>query len=599
VFTERYLEDLLERLPQADVQRYAGASHLVTEDAPQAAEEAWRWVADNVEGQPAQQVVGRAPERLPWAALLARQADPSAAVTQVHKGQTRTTSFAQLERAIGEMAAGLAAAGIQPGDRVALLVAPGADLTAVVYGCWRVGAVIVVADAGLGLRGLGHALRSAGPNYVIGRAAALLAAGALGVPGRKILVGQLPPRVGQMAGWQSLSALSERGRDRTLPALPERDVETAVLFTSGATGPAKGVVYRLGQLRAQLDLISSTYGLTASDRLVAAFAPFALYGPALGVGAVIPDMTVTSPGTLTASALADAVAAGDATVIFASPAALRSVIATSAELSSEQRTALARVRLLMSAGAPVPATLLRSIQLLLPSAELHTPYGMTEVLPVADISLPEIEAAGTGNGVCVGRPLPGVKVQVSPLTALGQADGELTDEPHVTGEICIAAAHVKDRYDRLWATERRSSRTAGWHRSGDVGHFDDDGRLWVEGRLVHVVTTAAGPVTPVGIEQRIETLGEVVAAAVVGVGPVGSQQVVVVLVPTEGARRGKGALAGTAESTAVRAAAHVPVAAVLSVDALPVDIRHASKVDRARIARWAERLLAGERTGRL
>ena len=68
---------------------------------------------------------------------------------------------------------------------------------------------------------------------------------------------------------------------------------------------------------------------------------------------------------------------------------------------------------------------------------------------------------------------------------------------------------MKDRYDRLWAIERQSSRNPGWHRSGDVGHLDDDGRLWVEGRLVHVVTTADGPVTPVGVEQRVEALPEV------------------------------------------------------------------------------------------
>ena len=115
-----------------------------------------------------------------------------------------------------------------------------------------------------------------------------------------------------------------------------------MLFTSGATGPAKGVVYTLAQLSAQIDLVRQAMGLTAEDRLVAAFAPFALYGPALGVGAVVPDMTVTAPATLTAAALADAVAAIDATVVFASPAALRNVVATAAALSEEQRRVLGR-----------------------------------------------------------------------------------------------------------------------------------------------------------------------------------------------------------------------------------------------------------------
>jgi acyl-coenzyme A synthetase/AMP-(fatty) acid ligase len=160
----------------------------------------------------------------------------------------------------------------------------------------------------------------------------------------------------------------------------------------------------------------------------------------------------------------------------------------------------------------------------------------------------------------------------------------------------VRAAHVKDRYDRLWATERASARTTGWHRTGDVGHLDDLGRLWVEGRLVHVVTGPEGPVTPVGVEQRVEALAGVTAAACVGVGPAGTQQVVVVVVPSsEGTPAG---LAPADLAGAVRAAAAVPVAAVLVTPSLPVDIRHASKVDRAAVARWADRVLAGGRIGR-
>ncbi len=122
-------------------------------------------------------------------------------------------------------------------------------------------------------------------------------------------------------------------------------------------------------------------------------------------------------------------------------------------------------------------------------------------------------------------------------------------QPDVTGEVCVAGAHVKDRYDKLWATERLSSRNSGWHRTGDVGHLDTAGRLWIEGRLVHVITTADGPVTPVGIEQRVESLAEVPLAAVVGVGPAGTQQVVIVI------ETGSDGLADPQLTAAVRAAA--------------------------------------------
>jgi acyl-CoA synthetase (AMP-forming)/AMP-acid ligase II len=254
----------------------------------------------------------------------------------------------------------------------------------------------------------------------------------------------------------------------------------------------------------------------------------------------------------------------------------------------------------MSAGAPVPLPLLRELRAVLPAAEAHTPYGMTEALPVTDVSAAEIEAAGTGDGVCVGRPLPGVDVRVSPLSPLGAADGPLTTTPGTTGEVCVRGPHVKDRYDALWATERASSADPGWHRTGDVGHLDAEGRLWIEGRLPHVVTTAAGLVTPVGIEQRVEALAEVSAAAVVGVGPAGTQALVAVVVPAAPPRGSALRLADPDLTAAVREAAGVGggagVAAVLVTGRLPVDVRHQSKVDRREVAGRAARVLAGART---
>ena len=252
-------------------------------------------------------------------------------------------------------------------------------------------------------------------------------------------------------------------------------------------------------------------------------------------------------------------------------------MATADALTPAQREALAGVRLLMSAGAPVPAPLLRAMLTVLPRAEAHTPYGMTEVLPVADIDLRGMALAGRGDGVCVGFPVAGAEI------AIDDVDG--------AGEILVRAPWAKDRYDRLWATESAASHPDGWHRTGDVGHLDADGRLWVEGRLAHVVWTADGPVTPVGVEQRVEALPEVEAAACVGVGPAGAQVVVVVAVPRDGAPR-RGGLADPELAAAVRDVAGVPVAAVLVRPALPVDIRHNSKIDRAALARWASHRLA-------
>jgi acyl-coenzyme A synthetase/AMP-(fatty) acid ligase/pimeloyl-ACP methyl ester carboxylesterase len=586
VFSPAFLRDLESRLAQADVHRYAGASHLVTEDVPEAADHVWAWIRSRICG-PASTPAEHPP--VP-PTDVANVAGSATAIAEPGPDRARLTTFQELTERIAALAETLRRAGVQPGQRVAVLVPPGLELTAAVYACWRAGAAIVVADTGLGWRRMAEALRSADPDYLIGVPAAVAAAAVLRIPGARIVIGGTrdKDRARFTLNPKSGPSYSHKRNE------PTPDPEAAVLFTSGATGPPKGVVYRHSQLRSQLDLVRAICGITADDRLVAAFAPFALYGPALGIGAAVPQMDVTRPGTLTAVALADAAAAIGATLIFASPAALRNVVLTASRLTEEHRAALARIRLVLSAGAPVSLALLRRVQTVLPAAELHTPYGMTEVLPVTDIALDELEQVGHGNGVCVGRPLPGVRLGISTLNALGQAAGPPQDVVDVTGEICVSAAHVKDRYDRLWATEQASSRHHGWHRTGDVGHLNATGRLWVEGRLAHVITTAGGPLTPVRVEQRIEAEAPVTGAALVGVGPQGTQQPVAVVVPASPARVG---LADDTLAQAARMAADIPLAAVLSVRALPVDIRHAAKIDRTRLARWADKVLSGGRVG--
>lgn len=600
VFGDRYLRDLIERLPHADVHRYPGASHLVTEDAPTAIDDIRRWLAAlrtrSVSERPATDAPGR-PRRPMTSALRERAADPGT-LDQIAVAELATpgrqVTWSQLSAVVDDLAAGLSAAGVRRGDRVALLVPPGADLTAVVYACWRIGAVIVVADAGLGVRGLARALRGAWPQHVVGTARGLLAARAFRIGGQRFAAAAISPATARALGAAAtLAQVARHGRRENLPSGPAADDEAAVLFTSGSTGPAKGVVYLHRQIEANRDALLDLYQVTAQDRLVAAFAPFALYGPALGIASAVPDMDVTKPSTLAAAQLAQAVDAVGATLVWASPASLRNVVRTAGELKPQERRSMASVRVVMSAGAPVPATLLTQVLEMFPAARAHTPYGMTEALPVSDIDAAEL--AGVANqddaGICVGRPVQGARVSISALDSLARALGEPSARAGVTGEILVSSPWRKQRYDRLWGTESLSSRDAGWHRSGDVGHLDRDGRLWVEGRLAHVVSTAAGPVTPIAVEQRVEALPDVSAAACVGVGPVGAQVVAVVVV-AERAGRVRVGLAPVHLAAAVRRVAGVDVAAVLVRRELPVDVRHNSKVDRTELSGWASERLS-------
>lgn len=692
VFQRRYLFDLMERMPHAKVHRYEKASHLVIEDydiatpmiswlaqtfgtledgvlvparnaeaehraararrhglvAGSAGESA---AAEGADGTAAEGTVPAA-FRPMLAALTERVNDTSVAVVDMDpKGDgtsvSVTLTWAELSQQVNAAATRLHALGVRPGDRVNLMVPPGARLTTLIYACMKLGAVIVVADTGLGLPGLTRALKGANPSFLVGIPAALSAARTLLWPGVRISVeplGSVQEKLLGVAGsvFTAPAADGTPGAPVPTPTVvefpsPVPDADAAVLYTSGSTGPAKGVVYTQRQLAGMRDAIANTYGFAPGSGLVAGFAPFALLGPALGATSVTPTMDVTRPKTLTASALASAAAAIDASVVFASPAALVNVVATADELNAEQRAALAKVQTVLSAGAPIPVPLLEALSALVPNASLHTPYGMTEGLPVTDVSFEMIRQAiaeGTPNdagevldpfardGVCVGFAVYGAAVAIAPLLQDGSVADELTHEPGVTGEILVSAPHVKDRYDTLWVTEEQSISTPGWHHTGDVGHLDASGRLWVEGRLAHVLLTSQGVLTPVAAEQSAESLPEVRRAALVAVGPAGTAAPVLVIEASANtaaleARQSASGLKRAlldrvpgarrfpiAEGVApfelsqlvrqkVAEDTGVELAAVLVVHEHPTDIRHNSKIDRPALGEWASKVLAG------
>lgn len=607
VFSDRYLDDLARRLPHAHVHRFADAGHLVAEDAD------WTpavlgWLGDDVLSGVVTDGAERgaaAPFVPLWAGLDARAGDDAPAVLDMAAtdadGSVRVVSWQALDRQVRRVAAGLHAIGVRRGDRVSLLVEPGPTLTALVYACLRIGAVVVVADAGLGVRGLTRAQRGAWPRFVVAQTKGLAAARALGWPGVRISADPLAPAVRRVLGVaHELVDVARAGEGATLPPEPGPDDEAAVLFTSGSTGPAKGAVYSHARLSALRDTLAEHFDVGPDTGLVTGFAPFALLGPALGTRSVTPRMDVSSPRTLTARAVADAVRASDARIVFLSPAAILNVVATADALDTADRTALARVRTFLSTGAPISAELLGSAAGLMPAATAHTPYGMTECLLVTDVTLDGIRdaAAAPDAGVCVGRPVPGAEVLVSALDDDGAATGMPSAAPGVLGEVLVQAGHLKERYDRLWLTDQAAEHDTPpgrWHRTGDVGHLDAQGRLWIEGRLGHVLRTADGPLAPVGPEQHVERVAQVRRAAVVGVGPAGLQQAAAVVETEPGVRRP--GLAPEALTAAVRAASPVALAAVLVVPRMPTDVRHNSKIDRTRLAAWADGVLAGGRVG--
>ena len=595
VFSDIYLHDLEARLPHADVHRHPKAGHLVSEDTDVAS-----IVVDWL------QTLGADETPPPLSApvdLTAALRDPAIAnrIAIYEMGADgRSVTFGELDELVQRTAEGLfGTGGVQVGDRVAVMIPPGVDLAIALYACWRMGAVPVLIDGGLGPAQMGAAMKVAHPNHLIGIRRALAAARTLRWPGRRIAVEPTHRVARRLLGVEHDLASLQDAPSVPLPAV-DPDAEAAVVFTSGATGPSKGVRYSAARIDTQIRTLVEQYNISADDSLVAAFAPFALYGPAMGIPSTVPDMDVSSPGTLTAATLLDAVEAVDASLVFASPAAILSVLETLDELGARDRTVLDHVRLLLSAGAPVPGHVLRAaVDRLVPNAAAHTPYGMTECLPVADIDLVSLESLGPDAlhhlGVCVGMPVDSVELLIDPLDELGVPTGLPTSEPGLLGEVWVRAAHQRLGYDRLWHTTHLASPVDGTHATGDIGTIDADGRLWIGGRTGHVIRTATGPVAPTPIERAVDMLDGIRRSAAVGVGPAGAQVVVVIAETSDAGRRPRQSSLDRIDRirAAVAEATGLDVAACLEVPSLPVDRRHNSKIDRTHLADWATGVLEG------
>ena len=621
IFSDAFLHDLMQRLPHADVHRYPDAGHQIVEDTD-AIDLIDTWINDRVSGArvPISTPNGPRTSAPIWSAVELRRNDDAKAIIEMRSKATerveRSISFGQLDERVQSLARGLLVAGIRPGDRLATLVPPGIDLTVLVYACLRAGIIVVAPDAGLGLDGLRRALRSSRPDYVVGDWRGLLLAKSLRLPATRLRL-------------SSLDELAGSGSTVTTPAEPLPDDPAVVVFTSGSTGPSKGVVYTHRQLEAQRDALHGAFGIEPSDKAVVAFAPFAVLAPALGIPSVVPPMDVTKPAKLTAQTLADAATAIEATIVFASPAVLTNIAATSDDLQGPSRNALQSIRAVATAGAPVSPQLLATIQPVFPNAHFFTPYGMTELMPVTIASANEIGADASDAGVCVGQPLATVDLTIRPITA---PSGTFPDPlaAGMLGEVWVRANHLSQGYDHLWrnqshaftndssvnhkgqaalsakptksgdiplaASTIRPTRAASWHRSGDVGHLDEFGRLWIEGRVDHLIHAATGVFAPVETELQAESVSGVDHAVAVGVGPIGNQQLAVVVA---GESVGSTVVADALVTAAVRAAVSAEIAAVLVTPTIPVDRRHNSKIDRTRVQKWAETVLRGGKPPRL
>jgi acyl-CoA synthetase (AMP-forming)/AMP-acid ligase II len=518
--------------------------------------------------------------------------DPSRAAIIASEGRL---TFAQLDAKSDAYARGLEAIGIGRGVRTVLMVPPSLEFFPLVFGLFKVGATLVLIDPGIGRRALLSCLNEVEPEAFIGVPAAHLARILFPRPFRsvraKVTVG---PRL--FWGGHTLGDLRRLGGTAPFQMVAPAPQETAaILFTSGSTGIPKGAVYTHEVFDAQVRMIRDTYDIQPGEIDLPTFPLFALFDPALGMTSVLPNMDFRFPARADPAELVKAITNHQCTTMFGSPALLDNL----GRYTAEHAIKLPTLRRVLSAGAPVRNDVLeRMSKALVGEAQIFTPFGATESLPVASIGSREVltdtaHGAAAGKGVCVGRPVDGVCVRIIEITdaAISEWTDALLVPPGQIGEITVRGPVVTSGYyarpeQTALAKIREGEQLV--HRMGDVGYFDASGRLWMCGRKSHRVVTSERTHFTVPVEEVLNQHPQVRRTALIGLGERGQQEPMVLVEREPGTTAGDDAVLTELKALAGRLPLTAPLQRFrIFPGTFPVDSRHNAKIEREKLTRWA------------
>jgi acyl-CoA synthetase (AMP-forming)/AMP-acid ligase II len=559
----------------------------------------------------------------------------------------RQFTFRQLDADSDCIAQRLREMGVAPGTRLALLVPSGIDFVSLVFALLKAAAVSILIDPGMGRRNLVQCLADAEPE---GFVAIPLVQAMRVLLGRRFPKARFNVTVGRCWFWGGPTLEKLRAQKGTGPlttgvlspspvSLPTTsDDPAAIIFTTGSTGPPKGVLFTHGNFQAQMEQIRDRFDIKPGEIDLPAFPLFGLFNCAMGVTAVIPHMDPSRPAAVDPAKIIEAASDWNATQTFGSPAIWDRV----GRYCEERNIRLPSLRRVLSSGAPVSAEVLRRMKNCINAeGEMHTPYGATEALPVASIAAGDVlaetvEKTRQGAGVCVGRKFPGIDWKVirivdGPIASIADVQplppgeiGELivrgpqVTRCYVTRTEANEMAKIADNpegaarhrhtpsaggrssTDEVQAAADCSSASAHnvpspWHRMGDCGYLDAEGRFWFCGRVAHRVLTAHGPLYPICCEAIFNQHPRISRSALVGVGSPGSQRPVIIIEPKKGSFPKTAAAKNVLLEEMRRLGKTSPLTTAISDflfhKSFPVDIRHNAKIFREMLALWAAKEL--------
>ena len=506
-------------------------------------------------------------------------------------------TFSQLEKESDRLAFGLEKIGISRGTRTILMVTPGIDFFIIIFAMFKVGAIPVVVDPGMGIDRMLQCLKQGKPKAFIGIEKAHM-------------LRQLKPSffksvkywvtVGKRWFWggYTLNQLMTDIHDPFPMVQTTRNETAAIAFTTGSTGPAKGVVYTHGNFEAQINQIQEHWQIEPDEIDLPTFPLFALFDPALGMTAVIPDMDPTKPALVDPKKIIEAIENHGVTNMFASPALLNRV----GEYGKKNKIKLPSLRRVISAGAPVtPANIEQFSCMLDDHAQIHTPYGATEAVPIISIASNEIlsetkKLSEQGFGMCIGRPICSTRIELIKISddPITQLQDRLKVDKNEVGEIIVKADLVTEQYfnnrEADILAKIPDSGGSFWHRMGDLGWKDSKGRIWFCGRKSHRVTMMGKALYTIPVEAIFNNHENVFRSALAGVGPK-NNQIPVIFVEPHTKINNKKAFIQELKTLGKTNPLTAAIEHFFIEKTFPVDIRHNSKIFREKLAIKAKKKL--------
>ncbi|HQV50140.1 MAG TPA: class I adenylate-forming enzyme family protein [Dokdonella sp.] len=395
----------------------------------------------------------------------------------------------------------LESSGVSRGDRVAVILSNCIEAVVACYGCWLAEAVVVPLNAQARPRDLEPWLRHCEARCVVhahDHADAQAACTAIGPDLIRILVGGHATGHGALS-WeqaiaQSATANAPEGNDHAL---------AMILYTSGTTGAPKGVMLSHANLAANVDSIIGYLELNKDDSIVTVLPFYYSYGQSvlhthLASGAyLVIEQNLVFPH-LMVETLAREKVSGFSGVPSTFLLLLNRVPLADYDLSS--------LRYLTQAGGAMAPAVAQRLHEAIPQARLFIMYGQTEATARLAWLPPERFAEKQGS---VGIPIPGVELEVR--TEAGTVAAALE-----VGEVFARGPNVMLGY---WRNPEASVGVLkdGWLKTGDMGHIDADGYLFLSGRRSDMIKTGAHRVHPKDVEEVLAELPEVGEVAVLGV----------------------------------------------------------------------------------